>query len=146
MNNIRETVMSQSLQWKWVWISFCFYVSFHLLPSYVTGGFFAISYGNPWNNIVMLAWIFLGVGIVGAFIGYRSRGITVLEPAIASLLYIIVLSFSIPRLWPFQMGAGHIPNLLLAMISAFVVAAAGGAFGEVLQERKRKKTPDRVNP
>ena len=141
MDNNKQSIFKQPLQLIWIWVSFCMYVCFHLLPSYVTGGLFTLSVGTPTDEMIMLIWTYFGIGLVGTFIGYRSRGITVFEPAIASLLYIIVLSFTLPHITSLQIEAGKVPHLLLAFIAAFVVAAAGGALGEILQARKAKKLP-----
>jgi hypothetical protein len=139
MINTEQIFAVRPFRWKWVGVSFCLFVSFHLLPAYITGTFSAVTFMNPWVDPGWMVWIFLGIGMVGTFIGYKSRGITVFEPAVASLMYVVVLAFTLPRFWSPALGTKQAAILLLAFIGAFVVSVAGSAFGEILQQRKENR-------
>ncbi len=150
----RSTV---KVDWRWVGVGFCFFVVFHLLPSYVIIGFFTALF-NPVRTPSFLAavynfglfsqpglgkigaafWLSVGPAIVGMYIGYRSRGVTILEPGISALFYTLVLFFSIPKIWEGQLAISTVSGMFAWIASAFVAACIGAWIGELLQARKQR--------
>jgi hypothetical protein len=122
------------IDWPWVGVGFCFYVVFHLLPTYLLAGMGATKYGNTSFGV----WLFAGLAFIGLYIGYRSRGVTIIEPGIAALAYVVVLFLSGQQSWGITFGFSQFLEALGSMIAAFVVAIGSAFVGELLQQRKEK--------
>ena len=95
MNEIKWSLKISQINWKWVGIGYCFFVVFHLLPSYIINGF----YFNMEDLAGRGIWLFFGLAIIAFYIGYRSRGVTILEPAISALFYDITLLLEFRSFW-----------------------------------------------
>jgi hypothetical protein len=75
-----QSSSSKKLEWKWIAISFVLYLIFYLLPL--------------WFAPAMLfagIWIFGGIIIVAAVATYVSKGLAIVEPAIASAILFILI-------------------------------------------------------
>jgi len=140
------------IDWRWIIVSYCFLVLFHLFPSFLLTG---------WTHSLMepfgfLIWLALGTAIICAIIGFKSRGITILEPGLASILYAFTLFGTLKTQWFFGRSAFNLSGTLknqwifgphnrslveqvLVLLAAFVIGCFGAAFGEWLQMRKEKK-------
>ena len=81
-------------QWKWVGITLAMYLVFYLLPL-VFGVLLIRSGGGNIGITIVGAWLFGGIIIVAAVAGYLSKGVTILEPAIASIsmIFLWMLTF-----------------------------------------------------
>jgi hypothetical protein len=124
------------IDWRWIGISFCFYVVFHLLPSYVMAWSLPLTgQGAEWM------WIVFGTFVISIYLAYRSTGVTIVEPTLGALLYIIALALSMPRLFSSQaMSAHRFRGILFWGIAGVLVFTFFGAWlGEVLQRRKERR-------
>ena len=139
------------IDWRWFLVSFCFLVIFHLFPAYLMGAAIVrLPFSMRSPSLGPPIWIGLGVFIVSAYVGFRSRGQTILEPGLASALYtLMLLAHSIIS----QNIEGQFDKYLLVqslffvlvLLLAFLVGCAGAASGEWLQLRKEKtQAVDRV--
>jgi len=80
---------SKKIQWKWIAISFSLYLIFYLLPlAFAPAMLFAG------------VWIFCGIIIVASVATYLSKGLVIVEPAIASALLFILLFIIIEIFFP----------------------------------------------
>jgi len=131
--NEKWSLHISKINWKWVGIGYCFFVVFHLLPSYVINGF---------NMGVDLGaqglWLFAGLAIIAFYIGYRSRGITILEPAISALLYDITLLLEFRDFWGRIVSHSYGIIYVLGILT-LVLTICSAWLGEVLQSRKKGK-------
>jgi len=128
-----------SIDWRWVVVTYCFFVLFVLFPSYFgddLAGFFRLQ-GHWWTFFEKG----VGVAIVSGYVGFRSKRITIVEPGIASVLYVTSLFFLLPNAWPraFYYRVITTPWLVAFLILVFLVGCFGAALGEWLQMRKEKK-------
>ncbi len=122
--------------WKWLGVSYCFFVVYHLLPIYLLTGFASGGIGRSWASGL---WLVIGLFLIGVYIGRRSRGVTILEPAIGAALYAITLFLAFQRFWPRTFAVKSVAIAFAWLGSAFVVACAGAWLGEFLQMRKESK-------
>ena len=122
------------IDWKWVGIGYCFFVVFHLLPSYVISGF------NMQMDIAAQGlWLFIGLAVIAFYIGYRSRGVTILEPAISAFLYDITLLLEFHNFW--GRAVSHSYGIIYVWgILTLVLTICSAWLGEVFQARKLAKT------
>ena len=133
-------IPSGKLQWKWVGITFVFYVLFYLLPLII----FSELLPNLW--IIPGIWIFGGIIVVAAVAGYISEGVTIWEPAIAAVGLVILLLGYI-ALFVFQMAfrGAFLRGLIFIAIPAiivFVLSLTGAWLGERAQRLWKDKATD----
>jgi hypothetical protein len=133
MNGTKWSFSISKIDWRWVGIGYCLFVVYHLLPSYVISGF-ALEMDNMTRGI----WLFIGLAIIAFYIGYKSKGVTIIEPAISALLYDVTLLLEFRAFWGRSLAHSSgtiyvwgIVTLALAICSAWL--------GEVYQARKAAK-------
>ncbi len=124
------------LQWKWVGLSFAFYVVFYLIPLTVVLGFEAIPLSM--TKYVGGTWLFGGIVIVAALAAYISPGITIWEPAVASAG--IAVALFILRMFVTSERAGFLSEAIVPIFAVFALALLGAWIGEKAQGTKRSGT------
>lgn len=126
------------IDWPWVGVGFCFYVVFHLLPTYLLVG---IGGGMKYGSGAFGVWMFTGLALIGLYIGYRSRGVTIIEPGLSALAYVIVFSLATQQFWGTMLGPPQLWNTILWLIATVVIAVGSAYIGEHLQAWKEQKNP-----
>lgn len=126
---------SMRIDWKWVGVGYCIFVVFHLLPSLFLLEFVRQGLGG---NLLRSLWGLMGLVVVGLYIGYRSRGYTILEPAIAALLYAVTIFLKSGELIGGKWTSQSAGMLLVMSVGAFLLAMFGAWIGEMLQTRKEQ--------
>lgn len=134
------------LDWRWLVLSYCFLILFHLFLSMVVVGgartsteIFLHSPATVWP---MVAWMVIGILAVACYVGFRSQPITILEPGLASVLYLGTLLLTMTNFGQVDTSRQLIILALwivLMHLLAFLIGCSGAAFGEWLQLRKDKK-------
>jgi hypothetical protein len=128
---------SGKLQWKWVGITFIFYVMFYLLPLVATIEIF------PNLLIIPGIWIFGGIIIVAAAAGYISEGVTIWEPAIAAAgLTVLLLAYTALVSFPMAFRGAFLRGVIFVLMPAaivFVLSLTGAWLGERAQRFWRDK-------
>jgi hypothetical protein len=136
-----QSSSSNKLQWKWVAITFVFYLVFYLLPlasvAYLTRGT-----TSAVSDYFIGAWLFGGVILVAAVAAYVSTGITIFEPAIAGatmvILWVIIFSLFVPYA-KFNISRDALPALGIICL-VFFLSLVGAWLGERAQ--KLWRTPE----
>ena len=130
------------LYWRWIGLGFCFFVSFHLLPSHII---YMLRVISPAMNVIYSVWIFGGMAVIGFMIGYKSKGVTIWEATIASAVYSIVLLAAIEKVW----GGGlefRTPYWIIAIIAIATLCAWFGEYIQALKEKNiRREGPGKKN-
>ena len=127
----------QKIDWRWVGIGDCFFVVFHLLPSYFL--IFLSPLFSQTNMADKGIWLFLGLGVIGFYIGYRSKGVTILEPALSSVLYLLTLTLLFERFWGRSLNTRTMGLMLIWVVVGFVISFVSAWIGEILQARKEMR-------
>ncbi len=122
--------------WKWVGISYCMFVVWHLLPTIVAVGLFRGSGGRGFE-IGTLIWMFFGLTLIGGYVGYKSAGVTIIEPAVASFFYVITLYVSTLRAWDLSIKTYTLPAAVAILLAGFAIVLVSAWVGEVIQARKK---------
>ena len=132
----QDPIIKAAIDWRWLLVSICFLVLFHLFPSSFASGlrlFFAVrSIGN------FLFWGIGGIAIVSAYIGFRSSGRAILEPGIAAALYIVLLRVVVSRTWSFAEFFGPIPFWISIIPVASAIGCVGAMAGAWFYRRRQK--------
>jgi hypothetical protein len=130
-----------SMDWRWVFVTYCFFVLFVLFPTYLAddlAGWFRL-HGRGWSLFEQG----VGVAIVSGYVGFRSKRITIFEPGIASVLCLLTCLAPTTSSWDLVRSEVRITllfYLLLILLLAFLIGVGGAAVGEWLQMRKEKST------
>lgn len=74
-------------QWNWFAIAFAMYMIFYVAPLALSIGI--TDYTN-WIHGFFSSWLFAGVIVIAAVTSFLSKGVTIREPALASLAMMLV--------------------------------------------------------
>ena len=133
MNGSKWSLSISTIDWKWVGIGYCLFVVYHLLPSYIINGF-ALHMDNMSRGI----WLFLGLAIIAFYIGFKSKGVTIVEPAISAILYDLTLLLEFRDFW--GRSASHsLGTIYVWEIVTLVLAIYSAWLGEFYQSRRKAK-------
>jgi hypothetical protein len=124
------------VDWKWVGVGYCLFVVFHLLPTYLLLEF---SFVGRIGDALRTLWLIVGLLVIGVYIGYRSRGFTILEPAISAVLYVITIFFKADEFVGRRLSVRTLGALMVAAGIAFFLAMLGAWIGELLQASGQRK-------
>ncbi len=132
-------IPSGKLQWKWVGITFIFYLLFYLLPLVIMIELF------PNTLIISGIWMFGGIVIVAGIAGYLSEGITIWEPAIAAAgLVVLLLGYTALIVFPMAFRDAFLRGVVFIIVPSvivFVLSVTGAWMGERAQRYWKDKTP-----
>lgn len=119
------------IDWRWVGLGVCFFIVMHLLPTYLLFQFRIIT---TVFSTLFSVWVFAGMAFVGFFIGWKSKGVTIVEASVASLLYAIILLGAIQRVWEGRL----VISSLGWFVAVVVIATVSAWFGERVQSIKER--------
>lgn len=137
MSNLRTFHLAK-IDWRWLVVTYSFLVLFHLLPSLLASDMWQFFFSKGMWRFVL--WAAGGIFLVSAYVGRRSAGITILEPGIASMLYMATLIPTMSKIRDIHATGYRLIGLLVALhLIAFLVGCFGAAAGEWLQIRREKK-------
>lgn len=91
-------------------------------------------------------WLFVGLALIGYYIGYRSKGVTILEPALSSIAYLLTLSLLFERFWGRTINVNTIGLLLMWAAVGFVIAFVSAWIGEFMQARREAQAAPSQQP
>jgi hypothetical protein len=125
------------IEWRWLIVTYCFLVLFHLLPSLLEISLwqFLLSREN-WRFVL---WAGGGIALVSAYVGYRSNGASILESGIASMFYMATLSATMSKIRDIPATGYRLIGLLVALhLIAFLIGCFGAAVGKWMQSRRER--------
>ncbi len=121
------------IDWRWVGIGYCFFIVYHLLPAFLL---LVFARNGLTGETAKAIWLFVGLAVIGAYIGYRSSGITILEPAISALLYMATLTLLFEEFWGRSFGPRSVGLIYFWIVGGFLIAFVSAWVGELVQARK----------
>jgi hypothetical protein len=126
-----------SVNWRWLVVTYCFLILFHYFSSFLVSGM-NLFFRYPLALIFL--WLCGGIVIVCAYVGFWSVGTTIVEPGIASVLYVVSLFILLPNVWQgFYFRVIVTPWLAAFLILVFLAGCFGATLGEWLHLRKEKR-------
>ncbi|MEW5797584.1 MAG: hypothetical protein AB1728_01135 [Bacteroidota bacterium] len=132
MNTSQQQWISFPPNWTWITVGYCFYILGHLFPLALL---YWLAGSGGIVRMIAGAWSFGGLAVVAFIIGYRSRGVTIIEPVVAALVYAATMNVAFSSFWT---GTLEI-NGTLWLVLAFVASSISATIGEVLQHMKTKQ-------
>ena len=133
MEKISLTQIFYKPNWRWIITSFCFFVLFHLLLFFFLPVFNNQFFRNVFWSRVAIVISFLA--FISMYVGYRSRSLTIFEPGIAAVLYIITLKIFLPSYLSIPTYIQNIYFTIECTILGFVFAFGGAGIGWWLKRR-----------
>lgn len=128
---------SLKFDWRWVVVGYCSLILMQLFPSYFLFGLRRLPL-TQFSGAYLL-WMAIGVGIVAAFMGSRSKGSPVLESLSVSLFYLLTVIFlyrgGFKAFLPYTTGRMKILLLILFLL----FAVAGTIIGKLAGLRREKR-------
>lgn len=145
-----QTKNSFSLDWRWIVAGYCYLVMFHLLPTYLMSGLTgvivgphalgAISGGSALNpSDVMMIWLLGGVAVVAFVVGWKSRGFTIIEPAISGALYAVTSALAFHELASVRVRDRATLAIVFWLLIVVILCTASAWVGEELKKRRVAK-------
>ncbi|HEY6951066.1 MAG TPA: hypothetical protein VI758_01595 [Bacteroidota bacterium] len=123
-----------SIRWQWLLVSFCSLVLYHLLPSYILlSPQPFLGFRRMWT---IAAWLVVGIAAVSYYVSQRSSKPTIVEPAIASTLYSLLMIVYLPAPESAPVYYRHLSFLPVPLILSFVTAFTSAGIGVWLKARK----------
>jgi hypothetical protein len=130
----------QRIDWRWVGIAYCFFVVFHLMPLYVLTGISEVDIGRSMPPM----WLFVGLFVISYYVGYRSPGVTIAEPTIASVLYNLTLLMEFGSFRSAIPKVSFLAQAFVWFVFTTAITIVGAWFGEIMQARKARKSGSAV--
>jgi hypothetical protein len=152
-----QTKSSFSLDWRWIVAGYCYLILFHLLPTYLLGGFSGFlvvphlpGEGGIGSGLEPLdigaIWLLGGVAVVAFVVGWKSKGFTVLEPAVSGALYAVTAALAFHRLASVRVRDREALAMVFWILIVIILSAASAWIGEAMQQRKLRKKEKAPNP
>lgn len=132
----QDPIIRMAIDWRWLLVSFCFLVLFHLFPSSLASGlrlFFSTRSADSFT-----LWGVGGIAAVSGYVGFRSSGRAILESGIASVLYIVLIRMIVSRTWGFAQFFGPVPFWVAILPIAFGIGCSGAILGAMIYRRREK--------
>ncbi|TSA22306.1 hypothetical protein D4R75_05135 [bacterium] len=135
--------VSKVIDWKWVGISFASYLLFYLLPILIVRRPYTHYHMGEFERLFVAVWIFGGVITIAAVIGYFSKGVTLIEPVIASIGTILLwaMAFNLLIARRAHIMSRDIRELFVVIGVIFLLSLIGAWLGESAQKLWRKEPP-----
>ena len=119
--------------WLWIAVGYCYFILGHLLPIAILQW---LSSYFLFLKVFVAAWAFGGLAMIAFIIGFRSRGVTILEAVVSSILYALTMSVAVAGFWSRTLNISGELWFLLAIIAAGV----SSTIGEVIQNSTKKQS------
>jgi hypothetical protein len=141
--NDNQRINVMQLNWRWLVVTYCFLVLFHLMPSLLMSSLWQVFFGKGiW---VFSIWAWGGMALVGAYVAYRATSMTIIGSGVASILYMatVIPTMSDLKYIPAS-GARYVGLVVALHLIAFLFGCLGGAIGEWFkwQNGRRKQKAD----
>ncbi len=147
MENSAKSPFKWEVDWRWILAGYCYLVLFHLLPTVMLGSF-AVPV-SPVGGVgslkaanVATIWLLFGVAVVAFVIGYRSRGFTILEPAISGVLYAFTTAAGFHGLLSSNVREEVPMAIAFWVLIVIILTAASAYLGEIVQKRAESRRPN----
>ena len=132
---------SGKFQWMWVVVTLMMYIVLYLFPLYLFGGAFSAGFPAHSQRIFSGTWVFAGIILTAGLAGFMSKGITIWEPVVGSIGFILVLILMNEVAGVIHGGTFHlrVKDTLTTMVFFFLLSLLGAWLGELWQKSFLKK-------
>jgi hypothetical protein len=135
-------------QWVWVVVTMMMYIVLYLVPLYLFGGAFSSGFPAHAQRMFSGTWVFAGIIITAGLAGFMSKGVTIWEPVVGSIGFIVlaVLMSELARV--LRGGTFHLQvrDNVTTLVFFFLLSLLGSWLGELWQKsflRKKGSSTDK---
>jgi hypothetical protein len=137
---------SLSVDWRWIVAAYCYLVLFHLLPTSLLGGLTIFprfpggggGLGLQPSDLASV-WLLGGIAVVSFIVGLRSKGFTIVEPAVAGMLYAITTTLGFHEIASTHVRYRPVLAAVFWLLIVVILSVASAWMGEVVQQRRLKR-------
>lgn len=145
MDTPTKRTFTLQFEWRWIVAGYCYLVLFHLFPTFMLGGLvFPRLPGFEGATLRSLdlatVWLFLGLAVVSFVVGYRSRGFTIFEPAVAGILYAFTTAAGFQEAFTSNVRDRLALAVLFWLLIVVILTIASAWLGEMVQRRRAVKS------
>jgi len=137
----RETSVEGSLpvgkfQWLWVVITLMMYIVLYLFPLYLFGGAFSTGFPEHAQRMFSGTWVFAGIIITAGLAGFMSKGVTIWEPVVGSVGFIVLVILMNELAHVLRGGMFHLQvrDNVTTLVFFFLLSLLGSWLGELWQK------------
>ena len=140
-NSVEGDLPLGKFQWVWVVVTLMMYIVLYLLPLYLFGGAFSSGFPAHAQRMFSGTWVFAGIIITAGLAGFMSRGITIWEPVVGSIGFIVLVILMNELARVLRGGTFHLQvrDDLTTLVFFFLLALLGSWLGELWQKTFLKK-------
>jgi hypothetical protein len=128
-------------QWVWVVVTLMMYIVLYLIPLYLFGGAFSSGFPAHAQRMFSGTWVFAGIIITAGLAGFMSKGVTIWEPVVGSIGFIVlvILMNELARVLRGGMFHLQVRDDLTTLVFFFLLSLLGSWLGELWQKTLLKK-------
>jgi hypothetical protein len=128
-------------QWVWVVVTLMMYIVLYLVPLYLLGGAFSSGFPAHAQRMFSGTWVFAGIIITAGLAGFMSKGVTIWEPVVGSIGFIVlvILMNELARVLRGGMFHLQVRDDLTTLVFFFLLSLLGSWLGELWQKTFLKK-------
>ncbi len=139
--SVEGSIPLGKFQWVWVVVTMIMYIVLYLVPLYLFGGAFSSGFPAHAQRMFSGTWVFAGIIITAGLAGFMSKGVTIWEPVVGSLGFIVlaVLMSELARV--LRGGTFHLQvrDNVTTLVFFFLLSLLGSWMGELWQKTFLRK-------
>jgi hypothetical protein len=144
-SSVEGDLPTGKFQWLWVVVTLMMYIVLYLFPLYLFGGVFSSGFPAHAQRMFSGTWVFAGIIITAGLAGFISKGVTIWEPVVGSIGFIILVVLMNELARVLRGGEFHLQvrDNVTTLVFFFLLSLLGSWLGESWQKAflKRKEQP-----
>jgi len=145
-SSVEGSLAAGKFQWVWVVITLMMYIVLYLFPLYLFGGAFSVGFPEHAQRMFSGTWVFAGIIITAGLAGFMSKGVTIWEPVVGSIGFILLVILMNELAHVLRGGMFHLQvrDNLTTLVFFFLLSLLGSWLGELWQKMlltKETSTP-----
>jgi hypothetical protein len=140
---VEGNLPEQKFQWTWVVITLTMYIVLYLFPLYLFGGAYSSGFPAHAQRMFSGTWVFAGIIITAGLAGFMSKGVTIWEPVVGSIGFIILVILMNELAHVLEGGSFHLQvrDNITTLVFFFLLSLLGSWLGELWQKGFLRKKP-----
>lgn len=140
-SSVEGNLPTGKFQWLWVVITLTMYIVLYLFPLYLFGGAFSSGFPGHAERAFSGTWVFAGIIITAGLAGFMSKGVTIWEPVVGSIGFILLVILMNQLAHVLTGGSFHLQvrDNVTTLVFFFLLSLLGSWLGELWQKLLTKK-------
>jgi hypothetical protein len=135
-SSVEGNLPTGKFQWLWVVVTLIMYIVLYLFPLYLFGGAFSSGFPAHAQRMFSGTWVFAGIIITAGLAGFMSKGVTIWEPVVGSVGFIILVVLMNELAHVLEGGKFHLQvrDNVTTLVFFFLLSLLGSWMGESWQK------------